>query len=159
MKHPSTRNGKAFANEPVALAAIAAGAILVCRKKLKFIVDGGHNPQCLEALAENVREYLAGREIVALTGVMADKDYTDMYAEMAPLIARFVTVTPDNPRAMQAQDLAKFLEQFGKPAQASSTVEQGVLHAMELAGKDGVVLAFGSLYMTGAIREPVKNRV
>ena len=157
MKHPSTRNGKAFANEPVALAAIAAGAILVCRKKLKFIVDGGHNPQCLEALAENVREYLAGREIVALTGVMADKDYTDMYAEMAPLIARFVTVTPDNPRAMQAQDLAKFLEQFGKPAQASSTVEQGVLHDMELAGKDGVVLAFGSLYMAGTIRETVKN--
>lgn len=77
---------------------------------MKFIVDGGHNPQCLEALAENVREYLAGREIVALTGVMADKDYTDMYAEMALLIARFVTVTPDNPRDMQAQDLAKFLE-------------------------------------------------
>ena len=126
---------------------------------MKFIVDGGHNPQCLEALAENVREYLAGREIVALTGVMADKDYTDMYAEMAPLIARFVTVTPDNPRAMQAQDLAKFLEQFGKPAQASSTVEQGVLDAMDLAGKDGVVLAFGSLYMTGAIRETVKNRM
>ena len=124
---------------------------------MKFIVDGGHNPQCLEALAENVREYLAGREIVALTGVMADKDYTDMYAEMAPLIARFVTVTPDNPRAMQASDLAKFLEQFGKPAQASSTVEQGVLDAMELAGKDGVVLAFGSLYMTGTIRETVKN--
>lgn len=124
---------------------------------MKFIVDGGHNPQCLEALAENVREYLAGREIVALTGVMADKDYTDMYAEMAPLIARFVTVTPDNPRAMQAQDLAKFLEQFGKPAQASSTVEQGVLDAMELAGKDGVVLAFGSLYMAGTIRETVKN--
>ena len=124
---------------------------------MKFIVDGGHNPQCLEALAENVREYLAGREIVALTGFMADKDYTDMYAEMAPLIARFVTVTPDNPRAMQAHDLAKFLEQFGKPAQASSTVEQGVLDAMELAGKDGVVLAFGSLYMTGTIRETVKN--
>ena len=124
---------------------------------MKFIVDGGHNPQCLEALAENVREYLAGREIVALTGVMADKDYTDMYAEMAPLIARFVTVTPDNPRAMQAQDLAKFLEQFGKPAQASSTVEQGVLDAMDLAGKDGVVLAFGSLYMAGTIRETVKN--
>ena len=124
---------------------------------MKFIVDGGHNPQCLEALAENVREYLAGREIVALTGVMADKDYTDMYAEMAPLIARFVTVTPDNPRAMQASELAKFLEQFGKPAQAAPTVEQGVLDAMELAGKDGVVLAFGSLYMTGAIRETVKN--
>lgn len=135
------------------------GRFELLRRDPIFIVDGGHNPQCLEALAENVREYLADREIVALTGVMADKDYTDMYAEMAPLIARFVTVTPDNPRAMQASDLAKFLKQFGKPAQAAPTVEQGVLDAMELAGKDGVVLAFGSLYMTGAIRETVKNRM
>ncbi len=133
------------------------GRFELLRRDPVFIVDGGHNPQCLEALAENVREYLAGRHIVALTGVMADKDYTDMYAEMAPLVDRFVTVTPDNPRAMAASDLAIFLQRFGKPAQASQSVERGVLDAVELAGKDGVVLAFGSLYMTGTIRETVKN--
>lgn len=135
------------------------GRFELLRRDPVFIVDGGHNPQCLEALVENVREYLAGREITALTGVMADKDYTDMYALVAPYIQRFVTVTPDNPRAMPAQELAKFLGQFGKPAQAAPSVEQGVLDAMALAGKDGVVLAFGSLYMTGTIRETVKNRL
>lgn len=133
------------------------GRFELLRRDPVFIVDGGHNPQCLEALAENVREYLAGRHIVALTGVMADKDYTDMYAEMAPLVDCFVTVTPDNPRAMAASDLAAFLQRFGKPAQASQSVPQGVLDAMGLAGENGVVLAFGSLYMTGAIRETVKN--
>ncbi len=127
---------------------------LLCREPV-FLVDGGHNPQCLQALAENVRDYLAGRDITALTGVMADKDYTDMFAEMAPLVSRFVTVTPDNPRAMPAQELAAFLEQSGKPAQAASSVEQGVWDAIALAGKDGVVLAFGSLYMTGAVRHTV----
>lgn len=133
------------------------GRFELLRRNPVFIVDGGHNPQCLEALADNVREYLAGQRIVGLTGVMADKDYTDMYAEMAPYIDRFVAVTPDNPRAMLAPDLAKFLEQFGKPAQAAPSVEQGVLDAMALAGDDGVVLAFGSLYMTGTIRETVRK--
>lgn len=133
------------------------GRFELLRRNPVFIVDGGHNPQCLEALADNVREYLAGQRIVGLTGVMADKDYTDMYAEMAPYIDRFVAVTPDNPRAMPAPDLAKFLEQFGKPAQAAPSVEQGVLDAMALAGDDGVVLAFGSLYMTGTIRETVRK--
>ena len=73
------------------------GRFELLRRNPDVIVDGGHNPQCLEALAQNVRDYLAGRNITALTGVMADKDYTHMYETMAPLVTRFVAVTPDNP--------------------------------------------------------------
>lgn len=123
-----------------------------------FIVDGGHNPQCLYALAENTALYLKDKDITALTGVMADKDYMDMYAAMAPYISRFVTVTPDNPRSLPGETLAKLLtERFGKPAVATSSVEEGVMEAIRQAGKDGVVLAFGSLYMTGTIRAKVKE--
>lgn len=123
-----------------------------------FIVDGGHNPQCLYALAENTALYLKGKDITALTGVMADKDYMDMYAAMAPYINRFVTVTPDNPRSLAGETLAALLtERFGKPAAAMQSVEEGVLEAIRQAGDDGVVLAFGSLYMTGAIRAKVKE--
>lgn len=124
-----------------------------------FIVDGGHNPQCLEALAKNVQDYLADREITALTGVMADKDYTDMYTTMSPLVSRFVTVTPDNPRAMDAEALRDFLLPFGKPAVACKSVMEGVHTAMAQAGKDGVVLAFGSLYMAGDIRNIVRKHL
>lgn len=125
------------------------------RREPVFIVDGGHNPQCLEALAANVRDYLAGKDITALTGVMADKDYAHMYESMSPLVSRYVTVTPNNPRSLPAKDLAGFLERFGKPAVACDTVEQGVLEAIRQAGKDGVVLAFGSLYMAGDVRNIV----
>lgn len=123
-----------------------------------FIVDGGHNPQCLHALAENTALYLAGRDITALTGVMADKDYMDMYAAMDPYINRYVTVTPDNPRSLSGEDLAEMIQnRFGKPAVAASDVEAGVMEAIRQAGTDGVVLAYGSLYMTGTIRQTVKN--
>lgn len=123
-----------------------------------FIVDGGHNPQCLYALAENTALYLKDRDITALTGVMADKDYMDMYAAMVPYISRFVTVTPDNPRSLPAPKLAELLrERFGKPAVAMESVEAGVMEAIRQAGPDGVVLAFGSLYMTGTIRATVKG--
>lgn len=134
------------------------GRFELLRRNPDFIVDGGHNPQCLEALAKNVQAYLANRKIVALTGVMADKDYSQMYATMAPYICRFVTVTPDNPRAMKAADLQKVLAPFGKPVTACDTVSDGVHTAMEQAGTDGVVLAFGSLYMVGKIRSTVLNR-
>lgn len=128
------------------------GRFEVLRRHPDCIVDGGHNPQCLEALAQNVRDYLPGREITALTGVMADKDYTHMYATMAPLVSRFVTVTPDNPRAMDAQALKEVLKPYGKPVTACQSVAQGVETALEQAGPDGLVLAFGSLYMVGDVR-------
>lgn len=128
------------------------GRFEVLRRHPDCIVDGGHNPQCLEALAQNVRDYLPGRDITALTGVMADKDYTHMYATMAPLVSRFVTVTPDNPRAMDAQSLKTVLQPFGKPVTACQSVAQGVETALTQAGPEGLVLAFGSLYMVGDVR-------
>ncbi len=134
------------------------GRFELLRRNPDFIVDGGHNPQCLEALAKNVRDYLAGREITALTGVMADKDYSHMYATMAPYVTRFVTVTPNNPRAMEAADLKKVLEPFGKPVTACDSVPAGVETAMEQAGPQGLVLAFGSLYMVGDIRDTVLKK-
>ena len=129
---------------------------LVARNPL-FIVDGGHNPQCIEALVNNVRDYLNGRTLTILTGVLADKDYSDMYADMAQYAACFVTVTPPNPRALEAKDLAAYLSRYGKPVQAAETVEAGVALAKELAGPEGVVLAYGSLYMVGDIEAAARG--
>lgn len=124
---------------------------IVCRDPL-FIIDGGHNPQCLEALVKNIQDYLAGRRVIALTGVLADKDYGDMYKPVIPMVEQFVCVTPPNPRRLPAAELAQHLQGVGATATACEDVASGVRKAIELAGKDGVVLCFGSLYTIGDIR-------
>ena len=129
---------------------------IVCRKPL-FIIDGGHNPQCIEALVKNIRDYLAGKKVVALTGVLADKDYADMYKPVMPLVDRFVCITPPNPRKLEAEQLARYLRKAGAQAQASESILDGVKKAMDLAGEDGVVLCFGSLYSIGGIRDALKG--
>ena len=129
---------------------------IVCRKPL-FIIDGGHNPQCIEALVKNIRDYLAGKKVIALTGVLADKDYADMYKPVMPLVDRFLCITPPNPRKLEAQQLAQYLQQAGAQAQAGESILDGVKKAMELAGEDGVVLCFGSLYSIGGIRDALKD--
>ena len=125
---------------------------IVSREPL-FIIDGGHNPQCIEALVKNIEDYLTGRNVIALTGVLEDKDYADMYKPVMPLVGKFVTITPPNPRKLEAAELARYLCQAGADAVAADTVEAGVAMAVELAGKDGAVLCFGSLYTIGAIRD------
>ena len=92
-----------------------------------------------------------------LTGVLADKDYADMYKPVMKHVQQFVCITPDNPRKMEAGELARYLQQAGANATACDSVREGVLKAIELAGADGVVLSFGSLYSIGAIRDALKQ--
>ena len=129
------------------------GRFDVVRRDPLFIIDGGHNPQCLEALVKNIEDYLADRKVIALTGVLADKDYGDMYKPVMPLVDGFVCITPPNPRKLEAAQLAEHLHRAGAKAVACETIEAGVKLALEESGETGVVLCFGSLYTIGAIRE------
>ena len=121
----------------------------VVRRQPLVVMDGGHNPQCIAALTENIRDYLAGRPLTILTGVLQDKDYRHMYAPLLPYAAAFITVTPDNPRALPAQELAAHLSSLGKPATACSSVAEGAALALANAGAEGAVLCCGSLYLMG----------
>ena len=138
-------NGLKFARWP--------GRFDIVSRDPLFIIDGGHNPQCIEALVLNIQDYLKDRKVIALTGVLADKDYADMYKPVSHLVQEFVCITPPNPRKLEAAELAAHLRQVGMQATACDSIVSGVRTAKELAGKDGVVLCFGSLYTIGAIKE------
>ena len=123
-----------------------------------FVLDGGHNPQCMDALWEAANTYLAGKPLTVITGVLADKDYAAMYDRTARLAQRFYTLTPPNPRALEASALAKLLEQYGKPVTVCGSAAQAVALALAATPKDGAVLAYGSLYLAAEIRAAYLRR-
>ena len=124
----------------------------LARRSPDVLLDGGHNPQCMAALHTALEELYPGKKIIFLTGVLGDKDYPDMVGEMLPLAKSFVTITPDSPRALTAQELADYLGSLGAQAQPCETTAQGLEQALELAGPEDVVCACGSLYMIGEVR-------
>lgn len=117
----------------------------------RVLIDGAHNPQGIAALQDYVQTFLQGEKRVLLTGVLADKLQPDMLGMLAHMADTAVTVTPDNPRAMPAAELAQRLNDVGGHAQAADTLENGLRMAQQMAG-DGVVIAAGSLYFAGALR-------
>ncbi len=122
------------------------------REEPPFVVDGGHNVQCAETVAESLRRYFPGRRRILLVGVLADKDYPGMLALLAPEADAFVCVTPDSPRALPAEELAGHLARYEKPVAVCASVREGVSEALRQAGEDAAVCAVGSLYMAGEIR-------
>ena len=117
-----------------------------------FLIDGGHNPQCAEALAESLRRLLPGKKAVFLLGVLRDKDYPRMLATVLPLAREFICLTPLSDRALSARELAEYLTAQGAKATAFDDIPGGLRAALDAAGADGAVVAFGSLYLVGAIR-------
>lgn len=106
------------------------------------IFDGGHNPQGVSAAVRTVKEVFPVK-INVVTGVMADKAYTQM-AEMISTVAKKVyCVTPDNPRALPAEKLTQVYLDCGIEAEPFKTVEAAVRAALS----DGDTLGLGSLYM------------
>lgn len=118
-----------------------------------FIADGAHNSQGVAMLRSNLEQLFPDRKITFIMGVLADKDYTEMISEMAPIAQRFITVDVDNKRALPCEELAEIIEEMDIEAIAAHDVHTAIRLAMLLAGNDGVICSFGSLYYVGKVRE------
>ena len=126
---------------------------LLCEEPIVF-VDGAHNLQGVESLQKAVEDYLGGRRVICLTGVLADKDWQEMMALLRSVAAEFITITPDSPRALTNEALAEYLRGTGAMAHAAESVPMGMDMALERAREtDSVIVACGSLYMASEVRE------
>ena len=118
-----------------------------------FILDGGHNPQCVQAAVQALQDYYPGKKVVFLTGMMKDKDSAAMLAKMAEVAKAFVCLHADSERAFGAQELAREIENtLSLAAYLAASAQEGCALAQRLAGEQGVVCALGSLYLAGEIR-------
>ena len=101
----------------------------------------------MQAAVESYRARYPKTKATVLIGVMADKDYAVEIETLLPIAHSFVTVRPDNPRALTAEALADKIVSLGGVASPAPTVKEGVRLAAECADGRRPVLALGSLYM------------
>ena len=127
------------------------GRMEVLHRDPLLIIDGAHNTQGSQMLAKGLGSFKHGG-VTFIIGVMRDKEYEQMFGNVAHLAKRFLTITPDNPRAMSAQDLADYTGRFA-PSTAFGSVAEALRFALDTTPNDEVICAFGSLYYIGQVRE------
>lgn len=122
-----------------------------------FVLDGGHNPQGAQKVVEALHHYFPGKRVIFIVGVMADKDYREMFRQIAPLAEHVLCVAPAVPRALPADKLAEEFTQLSVTAVACADEAHAVEKALLMAGDAGVVCAFGTFYMALGIRNAWQN--
>jgi len=111
------------------------------------ILDGAHNPSGAQALS-NALQLLEGRPVTALCGMLADKDWAASVKLVCSRCSRMVAVTPDSPRALQADTLAAEAEKY-----CSAQVAHSLAEGWQLAKTYGdPVVIWGSLYLAADLR-------
>lgn len=128
------------------------GRFTVIGKKPVFVVDGAHNEDAAKRLAQSIEFYFTNKRIIYIMGVLRDKEYEKIINLTHGYADQIITVTtPNNSRAMQALDLAKEIWKVHPNVTAAESIEEAVELGRLLAGKDDVIIAFGSLSFMGKI--------
>lgn len=119
-----------------------------------FMVDGAHNAHGVTALRKSLMALFPGEKFHFIMGVMADKDYVDMIAELLPLAIDFTTVTVGYSRSLDAEKLAECIRQMGIEAESKKSLDEAMSEVKNT--RKTKTIAFGSLYFVGEIEEKYK---
>ena len=138
--------------DPALVAAVAAhasvpGRLQVVAHEPLTIYDGAHNAAGVAALATSVPE-----GTVAVLSILDDKDAAEMLRALLPRLSAAVFTRAPNPRALSPATLADLANKVGGIAsEIEPDPRRAVERARELAGKNGTVLAAGSIYLVAEL--------
>lgn len=122
------------------------------------ICDGGHNPQGITAAVRSVERYFPEQKVHILTAMMMDKDFDEMIKRLKPIAGKAYTVRPDNPRALSAEELARFFEYHKIPATPFESMIDAVYTAVEESRREGVpLICLGSLYLYSHVADVLEQ--
>ena len=128
-----------------------AGRLQLISKNPRILVDGSHNSEAIDALAEAIKSYSYDKLIVGFS-ILKDKDYSYVINKLSSIADEMViTEIKDNPRAFALDDLEKIVKvKFPKVKKIRDDLE-AYKFTKSLATSKDLVIWCGSLYLVGDI--------
>lgn len=127
------------------------GRLEIINKNPLIIIDGAHNPNGTDGLYRNLKNLFPSRKFIFIVGVLADKNYIEMFKGSIELAKSYLTISPNSSRALSGDLLAEVLRKEGALVESFTSIEDAVALCKEKY-IDEVICAFGSLYFIGDVR-------
>lgn len=86
--------------------AVSPGRLQIVRTGPTVLVDAAHNPHGAAALAAAIEDSFQFTSVIAVIGMLADKDAAGFLEVLQPVVHEVVITAPNSPRAMPAEELA-----------------------------------------------------
>ena len=116
--------------------------------KNKFLLDVSHNPAAVQNLKHFIRRnFKTRKKIVAVFGVMSDKDVLGMVEPIKKIVSRWYVTSPEIGRAMKTSKLTSLLrESTDREIIEVDRVKDAVRRAFKDSSEETLILVLGSFY-------------
>ncbi len=121
-----------------------------------ILLDGAHNPDGVAKLCETIDTLLAGKRIITVMGMFADKDYEKCIPEIARHSDVFIATTPPSPRALPAKETFALANGKAKLTCIAQNPRMAFITARRFAKDDDVILCCGSLSFLGGCKKTLE---
>ncbi len=115
----------------------------------QVVLDVAHNPAGAWALRSALSERCGDRPLIFVFGAMRDKAISEMTEILFPLAARVIAARPDNPRSASPEEIAQAASRTGTEIETVADVAKALDRALDIAGKESIVVVTGSIYLVG----------
>ncbi|MEV4643799.1 folylpolyglutamate synthase/dihydrofolate synthase family protein [Saccharopolyspora sp. NPDC049357] len=135
---------------------IVPGRLERVRAAPTVLVDAAHNPHGTRALADALSSEFSFRKLVAVVGVLGDKDARGILAELEPVVEELVLTRNSSPRSLDPDELAGIaLDIFGQDRiMVEPRLDNAVEQAIQLAEETddpGESVSGGGVVITGSV--------
>ena len=121
------------------------------------LVDAAHNPHGAASLARALKTYFTFDRIIAVVGILEDKDAKGMLRALNPVVDEFIITTAPSDRTTEAETLAEIaVEIAGEERVRVEPYVRDALAAARTAASattKGAVVVFGSITLVGQAME------
>jgi len=123
-----------------------------------IILDVAHNPAALERIGEYFREFYDGVKIIAVFGILSDKDYNLMLKELDRIASIIILTRPMTDRAADPRLLADEISKIRTNFEVIPLVRDAYQSARSLCRPNETILVTGSHYTVGEVLSNLSNQ-
>jgi dihydrofolate synthase/folylpolyglutamate synthase len=113
------------------------------------ILDAAHNPAGALALRRFLEDHRFAGRVTLVFGVLQDKDWVAMLAELGPLAKRMILTRPESDRAADPRKLVE-AERFCRKLEIAEDVPTAIALAKAVTHPEDAIVVTGSLFTISA---------
>ncbi len=127
-----------------------AGRCQLFHTDKKWLLDVAHNAAAANALSDFLADICPGGRIIAISGMLRDKDLRGIVSPLLKFVDAWVAVRAESPRALAARELAAGIANMcDKPCLVAEGLSDAMQYAASQATAKDLILVTGSFYVVG----------
>jgi len=126
--------------------------------KIKFVLDGAHNPDSVKRLVFSFRKYFQQKKVILVFGCIHGHDYNEMINHLSKLEPNFIVSKSRHPKSIEPIDISRnIIANNFRLDSLQTTVTNAIDKAFTIATDKDIILITGSFSIIGESLEKLSG--